>query len=209
MTNTTTIKVGQMPGRINEYAVAPTATFAEVIALAGLTSEGYEVKADGVTVTDLNTQVGSTQLVLLAKQVKGNAVVKVGVMPGRINEFFVADGATVKEILEVASVSSEGYEVKVDGNTVTDFSTVAGTAGLILLTKQVKGNSTVKIGVMPGRINEFALEPTTSISDALAVAGVSAEGYEVKADGNTVTDLSKPIGTTQLILLTKQVKGNK
>lgn len=67
-----TIKVGQMPGRITEFAVDSTQTFAEVIALAGLDSTGYEVKADGRKITDLNEQVGSTNLVLLAKQVKGN-----------------------------------------------------------------------------------------------------------------------------------------
>lgn len=66
------IKVGQMPGRINEFGVDDNSTFAEVIALAGLNAEGYEVKADGRTIKDLNEKVGSTNLVLLAKQVKGN-----------------------------------------------------------------------------------------------------------------------------------------
>lgn len=137
---TNTIKVGQMPGRINEFVVEPTATFAEVIALAELNADGYEVKADGVKIENLNAPVGSTQLILLAKQVKGNALVKVGVMPGRVNEFYVEDSASVAQILATAEVSADGYEVKVDGNKVTDFNTTAGTAGLILLTKQVKGN---------------------------------------------------------------------
>jgi hypothetical protein len=76
----------------------------------------------------------------LTKQIKGNALVKVGVMPGRVNEVYVEDSATVAQILAVAEVNADGYEVKVDGVKVTDFNTVAGTAGLILLTKQIKGN---------------------------------------------------------------------
>ena len=134
------VKVGVMPGRINEFAVDSNDTISQVLAVAEIDAAGYEVKADGVKVTDFSRPVGSTQLILLTKQVKGNAVVKVGVMPGRVNEFYVEDGASVQQILATADVDASGYEVKVDGVKVTDFNTTAGTAGLILLTKQVKGN---------------------------------------------------------------------
>jgi galactitol-specific phosphotransferase system IIB component len=136
--------------------------------------------------------------------------VKVGVMPGRINEFVVDSSATVASVLQLAELDATGYEVKADGTKVTDFNQPIGSTNLILLTKQVKGNAekTVKVGVMPGRINEFVVDSSTSISDVLALAELDASGYEVKADGTKVTDFSQPVGATNLILLTKQVKGN-
>lgn len=69
-----TLRVGIMPGRISEYAVAEGTTIAEVLELAGLDSSGYDVKVDGEKVTDVNTATvtSSTNLILLVKQVKGN-----------------------------------------------------------------------------------------------------------------------------------------
>ena len=211
------VRVGVMPGRINEYAVEVGQSIADVIALAELDATGYDVKVDGEKVTDLHgtAVTEGTNLILLAKQVKGNGNVKtvrVGMMPGRINEFAVEVGQSIASVLELAQLDPEGYEVKVDGEKVTDLESVVVTSStnLILLAKQVKGNSTrtVRIGVMPGRINEYALESQTTFAEALQIAELDATGYEVKADGNKVTDLNQPIGSTNLILLAKQVKGN-
>ena len=66
------IRVGVMPGKIEEYVVENTATFEDVIEMAELDTEGYEVKADGQKVEDLKDEIGDTTLLLLAKQVKGN-----------------------------------------------------------------------------------------------------------------------------------------
>lgn len=66
------IRVGVMPGKISEYVVEKTATFEEVIEMAELDTEGYEVKADGEKVENLQEEIGDTTLLLLAKQVKGN-----------------------------------------------------------------------------------------------------------------------------------------
>jgi hypothetical protein len=139
---TTTIKVGQMPGRIQEFVVDSGASFKEVIALAELSATGFEVKADGAKIENLDASVGTTNLVLLAKQVKGNAsrTVKVGVMPGRIQEFAVDSDDSIETLIALAELSTSGYEVKIDGNKVTDFSQPVGSANLVLLAKQVKGN---------------------------------------------------------------------
>ena len=212
-----TVRVGVMPGRINEYVVEVGTSIADVIALAELDATGYDVKVDGEKVTNLeNTTVTeSTNLILLAKQVKGNSemkTVRVGVMPGRINEYAVEVGQSIKSVLELAQLDATGYDVKVDGEKVSDLenAVVTSSTNLILLAKQVKGNSThtVRIGVMPGRINEYALDNETTFAEALQIAELDATGYEVKADGNKITDLNQPIGSTNLILLAKQVKGN-
>lgn len=68
--------------------------------------------------------------------------------------------------------------------------------------------TTVRIGAMPGRINEFALLEGTSLQEAIAIAELSTEGYDVKVDGQVISDLSTPVGAANLILLTQKVKGN-
>ena len=135
--------------------------------------------------------------------------VRVGVMPGRINEFAVEVGTSVADVIALAELNTDGYEVKVDGEKV-DASTAVITEGtnLVLLTKMVKGNSIVRIGKMPGRINEFTLGADVSIAEALQIAELDASGYDVKVDGEKVDNLNQPIGSASLILLAKQVKGN-
>lgn len=67
------IKIGVMPGRISELAVAVGTPIADVIAMADLDPKGYDVKVDGTVVTDLSTPVtNNTNLILLVVQVKGN-----------------------------------------------------------------------------------------------------------------------------------------
>lgn len=136
--------------------------------------------------------------------------VRVGQMPGQISEYAFEAGTTLEQALEVAGLSTSGYEVKVDGSKVTDLSQTVDGANLILLVRQIKGNAgTVRIGQMPGQISEYALEDDTTIAQALDVAGLSTSGYEVKVDGTKVTDFSQPVGSANLILLVRQIKGNK
>ncbi len=69
---------------------------------------------------------------------------------------------------------------------------------------------TVRVGMMPGRIEEFAVEVGTSIDEVLNMANLCPAGYDVKVDGAKVEDLSSTFITegTNLILLAKQIKGN-
>lgn len=139
--------------------------------------------------------------------------VRVGMMPGRITEYAVETGAKVSEVLELAGLSPAGYDVKVDGVKVEpSTSVVDDTTALIMLVKQVKGNceKTVRVGMMPGRITEYAIEIGTSIADLLKVAGLDATGYDVKVDGTKVNPSTANVSeTTALVMLVKQVKGNK
>lgn len=67
---------------------------------------------------------------------------------------------------------------------------------------------TLKIGVFPGRVEEFAVENGTSVSEALDMAGIEVGAeQEVKADG-TVIGIDETIpSSTKMLLVTKRIKG--
>jgi len=68
---------------------------------------------------------------------------------------------------------------------------------------------TIRVGVMPGRINEYAVEVGTSVTEVLEMAGLNPSGYDVKMDGEKVNPQEAFVNEdTNLILLAKQVKGN-
>ena len=66
--------------------------------------------------------------------------IKVGVFPGKVDEFVVENGTTVREALELAGISvSAEQEVKVDG-VATDYNAeIPSTASMVLVTKRIKG----------------------------------------------------------------------
>ena len=66
----------------------------------------------------------------------------------------------------------------------------------------------VRIGTMPGRINDYVLEGEATVKDALEIAELSSAGYQIKVNGNQVTE-DEPLKDNDLILLVKQIKGNK
>ena len=136
------IKVGKMPGRINEVVVGEGTTVRDLLALAELDHVGYDIKIDGEVGT-LDTVVGNdTNLVLLGRQVKGNGngMVKVGKMPGKSIEVVVGEGTTVRELLELAEFDHAGHEIKVDGEQGTLDTVISSSTNLVLLAKLVKGN---------------------------------------------------------------------
>lgn len=63
--------------------------------------------------------------------------IKVGKFPGRIEELVVEDGATVAQVLDIAGLEPQGYEIQLDGNVVGVDTVVDG--NLLVLAKQVKG----------------------------------------------------------------------
>jgi sulfur carrier protein ThiS len=69
-------------------------------------------------------------------------------------------------------------------------------------------STVVKVGKVPGRIVEVALNGGRSVADALEIAEITGtEGYEIRVNGNTAnagTELSD--GDT--VLLSQQIKGN-
>lgn len=137
-----TVKVGQMPGRLEEYSFEDNTSIAQAIEVAGLNASGFEVRVGGTVITDLNTVVTNGSTILLVKQIKGNApiTVKVGQMPGRLNEFVVEANTSVAEVLNMAGLNPSGFEIRIAGAVVNADALVTTDGATILLVKQIKGN---------------------------------------------------------------------
>ena len=66
--------------------------------------------------------------------------IKVGVFPGRVDEFVVENGTTVAEALGMANIAiSSEQEVKVDGTATSLDAQIPETASMVLVTKRIKG----------------------------------------------------------------------
>lgn len=209
--NSNMFKIGIMPGRLVEVASEGDLTVQGALELAGLSFDGQEIKIDGAVASIDSVIPAGASHVLLSKKVKGNTdIVKIGIMPGRLTEVAIEPGTTVQQALEMAGLEFGGQEIKIDGNVSALDTVIASGASHVLLSKKVKGNtSTVKIGIMPGRLTEVALESGTTVEQALGYADLEFGGQEIKIDGNVVSlDSVIPDGASH-VLLSKKVKGNE
>jgi sulfur carrier protein ThiS len=64
--------------------------------------------------------------------------VKVGKIPGSITEVVLEDGAVVADALEAASLSADGYTIKLNGETAAT-SVEVEDGDEVILTKSIKG----------------------------------------------------------------------
>lgn len=67
-------------------------------------------------------------------------IIRVGKMPGKITEVVVQVGTKVSEVLELAELNSNGFDIKVNGQLSDLNATITDDTELIILSQQVKGN---------------------------------------------------------------------
>ncbi|QIB67133.1 MoaD/ThiS family protein [Kineobactrum salinum] len=67
--------------------------------------------------------------------------IKVVVVPGTVKEVALNDGATVRDALDAASQSSEGYAIQVDGVSNATLDTPLRDGQRVALSVGAKGNS--------------------------------------------------------------------
>ena len=65
----------------------------------------------------------------------------------------------------------------------------------------------VRVGKLPGRIVEVALNGDRTVAAALEAAELSSEGFEVRVSGRPAT-LDTPVTEGDTVLLVRPVKGN-
>ncbi len=200
------VKVGVMPGKLEEVVVESGTKVKEIFALANINIEGYETRLDGVAV-DADKPVFNGALLVAMKKIKGNAdVIKVGVMPGKLTELAINDDTTADEAFELADLDVSGYEVRLDGAVIEGNQIVNG-GNLLVAMKKIKGNATLKVGVMPGKLTEIAILDGTNAKDAFALAEIDTSGYELRLDG-VVIDEDTDVSRGSLLVAMKKIKGN-
>ena len=133
--------------------------------------------------------------------------IKVGMMPGRLVEVEVNEGLTAREIFARANVELSNHEVRLDGDKI-ELDTVINNGGLLVAMKMIKGNAkTIKVGIMPGRLEVVEYEEGMRAYEIFEKANVSVSNHEIRLDGETIT-LDKAIENGSLLVAMKMIKGN-
>ena len=134
--------------------------------------------------------------------------IKVGVMPGKLTEVVAEEGTKVKDIFTLAEIDIEGYELRLDGEKVKEYDEVQS-GNLLLAMKRIKGNSsTLKVGIMPGKLTEIVIQEETTAFEAFDIAEIDVTGYELRLDGEKI-DGDCTVNNGKLLVAMKKIKGNK
>ena len=134
--------------------------------------------------------------------------IKVGVMPGKLTEVVAEEGTKVRDIFTLAEIDIEGYELRLDGEKVKEYDEVQS-GNLLVAMKKIKGNSsTLKVGVMPGKLTEIAIQPETTAFEAFDIAEIDVTGYELRLDGEKI-DGDCTVNEGNLLVAMRKIKGNK
>lgn len=136
-----TVRVGKLPGTLSDVALEGGATVADALREAGLSAEGHQIRVNG-TNADASRTLAEGDTVLLTRQIKGNqTVVRAGRLPGTLANVAVEDGATIQDVLSAAGLSTEGHQVRLNGESA-ELDAEVEDGDTILLTRQIKGNLT-------------------------------------------------------------------
>lgn len=138
--------------------------------------------------------------------------------PGRVLPLDVEQNTTVGQVLELVArdypeIDLSG-EMRVNNYTVTS-STVLREGNRVVITSKMKGNQlSVIVTKFPGAKVELMLDHGANVGAAIEQAKATlgdVEGFDIRLN-NVAADAATVIpnsGTTQRIILTKKMKGNK
>ena len=135
-----TIKVGVMPGKLQEVVVDGELTAKEIFELAEVDYEGHEIRLDGNRI-NIDEKVNNGNLLVAMKMINGNAnIIKVGIMPGKLQEIEFTPGEIARHIFEKVEIDTNNMEIRLDGNKI-DIDTRVENGNLLVAMKMIKGNS--------------------------------------------------------------------
>ena len=131
---------------------------------------------------------------------------KVGQMPGRLVEVAIQEGMTAREIFNLAEVEISNHEIRLDGEKISLDTNING-GNLLVAMKMIKGNATLKVGQMPGRLTEIIVEEGLTAREAFGRVNVEIANHEIRLDGNKI-DLDTIVSGGNLLVAMKMIKGN-
>lgn len=133
--------------------------------------------------------------------------IKVGMMPGRLVEVVTNEGATAREIFEIADVELSNHEIRLDGEKI-DLDRTIHNGNLLVAMKMIKGNMpSIKVGMMPGRLEVVEYTEGESAYEIFERANIGVSNHEVRLDGEKVA-LDTRISNGSLLVAMKMIKGN-
>lgn len=133
--------------------------------------------------------------------------IKVGMMPGRLVEVVTNEGATAREIFEIADVELSNHEIRLDGEKI-DLDRTIHNGNLLVAMKMIKGNMpSIKVGMMPGRLEVVEYTEGESAYEIFERANIGVSNHEVRLDGEKVA-LDTRISNGNLLVAMKMIKGN-
>ena len=138
------VKVGQVPGRIQEVAVTPGSTVRAILETAGIQGDAsYTITINNEPAALDDTVTSGDVAILLTRKIRGAVdpiMVKVGQVPGRIQEVAVTPGSTVRSILETAGIQGDAsYTITINNEPAALEDTVTSGDVAILLTRKIRG----------------------------------------------------------------------
>ena len=133
--------------------------------------------------------------------------IKVGMMPGKLIEVVTNEGATAREIFEVAGVELSNHEVRLDGEKI-DLDRTINNGNLLVAMKMIKGNMpSIKVGMMPGRLEVVEYTEGESAYEIFERANIGVSNHEVRLDGEKIA-LDTKVNNGNLLVAMKMIKGN-
>ena len=133
--------------------------------------------------------------------------IKVGMMPGKLVEVVVEQGATAREIFEVAGVELSNHEIRLDGEKIT-LDTKVNNGNLLVAMKMIKGNMpSIKVGMMPGKLEVVEYTEGETAYEIFEKANIDLSNHEVRLDGEKIA-LGTRINSGNLLVAMKMIKGN-
>ena len=133
--------------------------------------------------------------------------IKVGMMPGKLVEIVTNEGATAREIFEIADVELSNHEVRLDGEKI-DLDRTIYNGNLLVAMKMIKGNMpSIKVGMMPGRLEVVEYTEGESAYEIFERANIGVSNHEVRLDGEKIA-LDTKVNNGNLLVAMKMIKGN-
>lgn len=166
------LKVGMMPGKLVGVTVEEGTKVSEIFSMANVEISNHDVRLDGEKVS-LDSEVRSGALLVATKQIKGNAgTIKVGMMPGKLVEVTYEGGETVGELFNMAGVSVDNHDIRLDGERISIDSTI-NSGALLVATKQIKGNCECSCDTCTCEKTEKYIAPELTEKEVEMILGIS------------------------------------
>ena len=133
--------------------------------------------------------------------------IKVGMMPGKLIEVVTNEGATAREIFEIADVELSNHEIRLDGEKI-DLDRTIHNGNLLVDMKMIKGNMpSIKVGMMPGRLEVVEYTEGESAYEIFERANIGVSNHEIRLDGEKIA-LDTKVNNGNLLVAMKMIKGN-